>query len=425
MRRYRPTALKMASRHCPRTISHLEAGDQYDRSPYASGVAAHAVLQVVGEATERAERTLEAQEVDRAAGAVCQALIERGRLFDGLPEPPFPADRVWGGRDVAMAWLTDNPISPGGSYEVGIAATVDWRPCPYDSQLARLRAIVDVLRTDQEGDEESSWQAITLRDYKSSWACDESELQTLQLRGHAVLAWIHFPDVDVIRREVVNLRTRKTYGGDFEHELQLGNDADVAKLRRWRDDLQATMDSYDRMAELGGGRLPANPGAGCDGCPFLPQCVEGLDYIERASAVSPYGTPQERARGFAVASAVAAGLKERLQRDTEEAPIEIDGALVGTIGKEGRAASALAFGTLYEHWLANGGSLSEGGVRGLLKALKLGLGNIEAAARVMFPERTKAAAAGRDDLISACAVKDVKKRFGVHRIAVDGGDDEA
>jgi len=422
VRTYRPTALKMASRHCPRVLCHLEAGD-IGRSPFdfQPGIAAHAVLQAVGEQTNRADRELAAAEVDRVAGAVCQALIERGRTFDGKPEPPLAADAVWSGRDLALLWLALNPPTPGAQYEVGLAVDAQWQPCAYDSPHARFRAIVDVLRRDAEGDEEQAWRAITLRDYKSAWPTDETELETLQLRGHAVLAWIHFGDgVDVIRREVVNLRTRKVYGGDFEHELQMGSAEDLAKLRRWRDDLQATMDSYDRMAELGGGRMPANPGAGCDGCPFLPRCVEAQDYVERAGAVAAYGSPEERARGFAVASAIAAGLKDWLKAETGEAPIDLGNALVGTVGKDGRAASALAYATLYEHWMANGGALNEGAVRGLLKALKLSLSNIEAAGKAIFPSpKSKADQAGRADLLTLCSVPDVKREFGIHKKAIE------
>lgn len=413
---YRPTLLKGASRHCPRWMDHVAAGDPQDRRGYETGIAAHAVLQAAGEATERAQAALSASAVERVAGDVCQALIERGRTFDGKPEPPLSADNVWPGRDLALRWLAVNPLDTGASYEVGLAVDALWRPVPYNSESVRFRAILDVLRHETDGDEEGAWRVVRLRDYKSAWSTDEGELDTLQLRSHAVLAWIHFgDDVDVIRREVVNLRTMKVYGGGLEHELQLANEPDVAVLRRWRDDLQATMDSYDRMLDPRTGRRPASPGAGCDGCPFVFQCIEALDYIERASAVAPYGSAEQAARGFAVASAVASGLRERLKRETDEAPIDLGDALVGTVGKPSRAPSALAYATLYDHWMASGGSLTEGGVRGLLKSLQLGVGNLTKAARALFPRKTQADKAGRDDLMELCTVPSINKDFGVHR----------
>jgi hypothetical protein len=413
---YRPTALKAASRHCPRVLDHLAAGDPYERTGFEAGIAAHSVLQAVGEATERAGCELGAVEVDRVAGDVCRALIETGRTFDGNPEPPLAADNVWAGRDIALRWLSSHPISPGGRYEVGLAVDAQWRPVPYDSPLARLRAILDVIRTEDAEDEESAWRVVVLRDYKSAWSTDAGELDTLQLRSHAVLAEIHFgADADVIRREVVNLRTMKTYGGGFEHELQMADEGSVATLRRWRDDLQSTMESYDAMVDAGTGLRPANPGAGCDGCPFLPLCVEAHQYVDRAEALAKYGTPEDRARSFAVAYAVAAGLRERLKRETDGGDvIDLGDAVVGFVGKPSREASALAYETLYEHWMANGGSLSEGAVRGLLRSMRLGLGTIENVARALFPGRNKVMKASREDLVDLCSVDVVRSDFGVH-----------
>jgi hypothetical protein len=406
-KRYRSTSLKLASKHCPRALDHMEAGDGVDRRQFEVGTAAHAVLQAVGEATAQADRELTPAEVDKVAGATAAALLERGRSFDGKPEPPLSADGCWQGRDLALRWLALRPEQPGARFEIGLAVDAQWRPVPYGSPLARYRTVIDRMEIIEEGDEESAWRVLVLRDYKSAWSTDAGELDTLQLRGHAVMGWIsEAGNVQVIRREVVNLRTMKLYGGDFETDLQMGDEVSLQLLRRWRDDLQATMDGYDRMAALG--RRPAVPGAGCSGCPYLFRCADALDYIERAGAVGAYGTAEERARGFAVASAVAAGLKERLQADTQEAPVDLGDAVVGTVGKPGRELAGDAYSALWESWQRGGGD-----GRGFAKALKLGVGNAEQMAKALFPARGEKPM--RDDLLESVTAPTVRREFGIHR----------
>jgi hypothetical protein len=396
VRRYRSTSMRLASEHCPRALDHLEVGTPYDRRQYAAGVAAHAVLQAVGEATNRAGGQLSPAELERVAGETAARLIATGRSFDGEAEPPLPADDTWLGRDLALDWIASHPIEPGAAYETGLGASPTWQPVPYDSPLARYRGILDVRLVADDGDEESAWRTVVVRDFKSSWAAGEGELDQLQFRGYAVLAWLHEPDVAVIRLELANLRTRKV----FTREIQVDEDG-RSLLRRWRDDLQATMDALDGMSDSGG--RPAVPGRGCAGCPYLGRCEAAREFFVAGDVPA---TAEARARTYAVLDARREQLGELLRADSDEAPVDIGDALVGTVGREQRCAAPEATAVLWDTWQRWGGDAP-----GLLRALAPSFGSLEHAVRVLYPERGDKLL--REDLLDQLVDTEVKRRFGV------------
>lgn len=198
-----PSQLTTLATHCPLAVSLEEAGTPRARDVFHHGTAAHAIIQEIGEQTNRKGRALEYLEMQTVARAVCERLISEGRSFDGKPEPPLPADPVWLGRDLALDYLGPRPLEPGAEYEVGVAVQSGWLPCHYDGEPVegaapepatertppRFKTILDYVRI-EEGDGEAEFEEATvvIRDWKSSWATDANRLNHLQQRSQAVMA---------------------------------------------------------------------------------------------------------------------------------------------------------------------------------------------------------------------------------------------
>ena len=144
---WRSTTLGLAEKHCPRTLDFYEAGAPYDRSQFAVGTAAHAVLEDLGKASAARQRYFHFEEDYRdIVQETCRRLIEEGRDFEGEPEPPLPSDAVWAGRDLALSYVDERPMPPDAKYEVGLAVNRQWQLCPYDAG-AWLRCRIDSVST--------------------------------------------------------------------------------------------------------------------------------------------------------------------------------------------------------------------------------------------------------------------------------------
>lgn len=256
---YRPTALRMASRHCPRALDYYEQNRSYFRDHYAVGIAAHAVLEALGH--HRAKLPLLAgtemrPEVQRdIAEQVVRKLITTGRAFDGKPEPPLSPDAAFEGRDLALRWALANPLSPTASYELGAGFDRDWQPVGYDDPSARFRLIFDVLDTIEESDEESGSTGLLVRDYKTAWSTGQEELDSLQMKAQAVCAValncrsLTEMDYSFVKQEVVNLRTMQSFNrtiwiDGMGHSTEVDG---VSLLAGWQRDLTMAMDALDEM----------------------------------------------------------------------------------------------------------------------------------------------------------------------------------
>lgn len=402
---YRPTSLKARERHCPRAMERQMAGDRGPGTDmFQTGIAAHHVLQAIGEATNEHRAALEIHTMERIARGVCEKLISEGREFDGKPEPPLTPDRAWAGRDVALDWIASHPPEPGASYECGLAVDQEWNPVLYDSPDARLRCIVDVLRRDEWSDEESSVVSVTVRDYKSAWSTSDAELRTAQLKTQAVLARIHYPEAETLTVEVVNLRTWGTYSETLYLSAEGG-----AVLDEWRGDLESTMDGLDELpATDNEPRLnawPAIPGGGCSGCPYLGDCDEARELL------NAYGLddPTEAAHRLAVLKAETKRLTAWLKKSTDQEPIRLDsGHIVGTLAVDQKAAKDDAPSTAWDEWEISGGDPA-----GFARAVGLGSGNLTKLAKALYPE--KAMAKDRDVFLSEVLTTKIARRFDIHK----------
>lgn len=376
--------------HCPAALDmHEQRVQEIDRRGFETGISCHAVLEAVGRETERRGRELELPEIEAVGDSVADALITEGREFDGHPEPPLHPDAVFRGRELAEEWLSVHPIQTcGARYEVGLAVDVDWKPCAYDSDDAWIAAILDKVVVEDELDEEGETKVLIVRDYKTAWSADASELETLQRKIQAVLAakcLAEAKNADVIRLEVAAIRTWRI----FTEELYLRHGA-KQKLRRWQRDIGTVVKEYGAMLIAGDGARPARPGAGCTGCPYLHRCSDAQLYFD---ATGLPDDPKERARAYMVASAMLDSLKPMVQEDAGYTWIELeDGSRLGWQGKPSQRMKDDAHQTLAELWCENAGKKELSPfVSSAYAALKnISLSDARAVLKEVFPGRENA-----------------------------------
>lgn len=446
---YRPTTLRLADRHCPRAVDHYEQHRPYFREHFSAGIAAHAVLDVLGQQTVKAGQSLNEVQIEGYAEAAARVLLVRGREFDGEREPPMAADAVFEGRDLAVRWAKANPLSPTARYELGAGFTAEWHSAGYRSEDSRFRLIFDVLDEIEIADEESAGRGVLVRDYKTAWPTGADELDTLQMRAQAVCASILYPRADFVRQEVVNLRT----GEAFTRTLWL---QDGTQIVRWRQDLTTAMDALDEMAgpadvveaegderganwtpppdkapsfiayngretcntcrrhisrHYGGTEYrcyprtdrPARPGPGCLGCPWAPTCDDAARFTK---ACGMDLEAEDVARRFAAADARRQAFFALAKAATEEQPVKIDGAVVGYVVQPGREPLPDAAARVYTEWAARRGDLP-----GFLAALKPGVTALQGAARVLAPRDRDA----QDELVARWTAPRTRAEFGVHK----------
>ena len=386
MKHYSSSGLKIYTANCPKALDYLEAGTPSDNDFYQAGIAAHAVLQVVGE-----KQATDPKSQQTVADAVVREILEHGREYNGVREPPMSPEAAFEGRDLALAWLSWNELPENGHYEVGLGMTADGEPCSYNDERVRYRGILDLLFVDTVGDDDYAVDAQVVRDYKSAWPPGEDELHTLQRRGQTVLTHINFPEYDAIRREVVNLRT----GMLFEDTIHLDDDG-RAQLERWRQDILMLCDVADQD------RIP-RPGAGCLSCQYTLSCPACLDAYK--------GDGEDKAQQLAALEAVRKGLIDVLKPKCAEHPFRVNAGYVGYRKMQKRIPTKEAAQAVVEHWYAEDND-DHSMERSLIRALEPTAASIEKAAKVMYPDKQDAS---REDLLSTAITTKTESRFGVHK----------
>lgn len=402
MKTYSSTTLNLFIKNCPAALGMDQDGVKVDREPFQAGIAAHAVLQVVGEKGAKTRKDQEA-----VAKAVTEELITHGRAYNNIPEPPMSPEDAIEGRDLALAYLANNELPEGESFEVGLGMTADGEPCGYDDDECRYRAVIDQVWVDNVEDEEYAATVVNVLDFKSAWPTGPADLETLQRKGQAVLAWLHHPEADAVRRHVVNLRT----GGHWSESEYLDDDG-VEILKQWRSDILLACLAADET------RTP-RPGAGCTDCRYILQCQDAIE-----TAVAIHADDNEAALSYAVDKAMVAEAGKLLRAETKESNIAIQGGFVGYKTKEQKKLTADAIDRLIEHWspaasdalsepLQGTAGMSVSEVKGLLLALNLGKTNIEKAARKLYPGRDNTE--DRNALLDACLETKTVAEFNVYR----------
>lgn len=388
---YRSTILNLLDRHCPRALDFAEAGTFRETDLFQPGIAAHAILQAIGEHGPNADHR-------EIADAVARQLVTVGRSFDGNPEPPMSPAAATAGRDIALRYLATHVMPVSAKYELGLAVNSKWEPVPYGSKDAYYQAILDVLETlETESDDGYPIFTVTATDWKSAWPTDASELETIQLKGQAALVWAHYPSATSVVRSVVNLRT----GARYSEETVMDEDG-AAVVAGWRADIgHAVAAAEVRQAD---GKRTARPGAGCMGCPYLAICPDSIPVSG--------DTPEQMAMEWMVYKAHVEALTPKLKALAEESAIVTTGGTVGYYEKTKRDILPEAARAIASDWFLGAATDAEAG---LLTALKLGSGNVDSVAKTLHPfDRSDTAwKEKRAALMVACVGEKTVAEFGV------------
>lgn len=376
---HRSTEINYALRYCPHAVTLWEAGTPSEVSHFQVGIAAHAVLQEVGEAQTRHPNA----EPAAVAAAVVQRLVTEGRGFDGRAEPPMSPDHARAGETIALRYIATHDFPADAKFEHGLAVDKDWRPVAYDDPSAWWRAILDMHYPVTEEGEEYSLNGRATQDYKSAFSTSAAETLTIQLKGQARVLLAHYPDLDFVRREAANLRTGGVY-----RETTMMDDAGRAEVKTWERDIKLAVDYADTRV--------AKPGASCVGCPFVLRCEHAANHWRhiRPDGSAPFG-PESIARTFAVVDAARDALFELAKVAADGASIPVDGGTVGYQMKTERepsptSAEALAAAWFnidtspnvdtWDNWRAQNERLL-----GLLRAAKIGATGVDSIAKLLIP----------------------------------------
>jgi hypothetical protein len=390
------SGLRNLTKHCPKALTYYEEHRPYPREVYGPGIAAHAVMQAVGESVIRTGGQPTTNGIANICDSVVHTLATAGRSYGDEPEPPIPIEAALVGVKIARDYLLhhDFPVGEELRVEVGLAVDEDWRPVPYRSPSAFWRGILDVLWIEHfEGDEYSAGgDVLVIRDWKSAWTTNQEETMSLQMRGYALLALANYEAQQgklpsSIRIEVVSLRTGTTYST----EIPLDN---TDTMNEWRRDLSVAI----RAARV----LPrkAIPGPRCLGCPYVLGCEDaGKWWLEWCPDAT---TPEEMARTYACLCALRDAMAHPLRAACDHGSIAIAGGTVGyhrSVSHRPREGAALELAARWyraedrSEWEAKNPYLVS-----LLDALGLGAGNLKRLIKQLTPLRKKADKARNQDL---------------------------
>ncbi len=372
MKKYSSSDIKVFSVYCPKALKFQEDGAPRDTSQTDYGVASHAVIEACGNAKNIVANQphLLMPSYEELANETCQELITNGRTFRGKHEPPMSPEHAFEGKRVALAWLELNELPGEADYEIELTH-------------GRFKALHDVVWIEDWSDEWSEKTVPVSRDWKG-WQGRPEELETWQRKCQAITLAANYPDADEIKLEIVNLQTHRTY----DRTIVL-DDEGLALLDQWKRELEIICRAMDKTRE-------ARPGVGCLECPYNHQCNDRL--------FRDIGSPHEAHKLVNIEIERANTIKAL--KASQELPVKLEGGYVGWRLWGDNKAKPDAYQRVIDAW--------DGDVNGMLKALKLGVANINALAKVIWPKGSENDAL-RQDFIDACIEQRNGQRFGVWR----------
>jgi len=368
---YSSTSLKYFTSHCPKALKYHLEGKFQPKEIFQAGIAAHAVLEQIGR-----KQPPGSNEMRIVADAVVDELITKGHMYYGEQEPPMAPDSAFQGRDIAFSYAETNPV-PKGQYEIPLAMDALGEPCPAGAPEARYRALIDCIYECEEGDEDFSGNVIAVRDYKSAWPTGEADLETIQRKGQAVLAYLNLltpaSEIHGIKMEVVNLRSHKS----FSRTIWLNEEGEDT-MNQWQRDILQACKAADNTSE-------ARPGVGCIDCPWVSYCCEAQLCANRA----------EMPIDLVCIDGTRKDLVKRLKVLLAEESADIPGGTLGFYNEPKKILTDNAEESILEEFYIGLGQVfdPEDEIKfrdkfsaeiSLLKALKLGSGNATAIAKLMF-----------------------------------------
>lgn len=397
----RSTKLKYYLELCPHAVTLYEQGSQHDLSLYARGTAAHDILHALALHPH--------EDYDTVARHTCQKLIETGRSgYDS--EGPLSPDAVFAGRDIVMRWIDwgNDPRIDGALYEHGMGFRDDWSLTDYEHGWFRVRP--DVMYPCSADDGEFG-QGICVRDYKTSWTADASWLNSIQARCQAVAGWSWSLEQggmspSFIRREVVNLQTRRSFYEDVWLDAE-----GIAQLKRWRADIGTVINALDGMGLAGqdhAERRQPRTGKHCYRCPYRRWCKrmnevgENVELTTLASDLIAHETSLEDIKGL-------------LKEATAETPVDIgNNNYVGWHEKRQQEPVEDIADLVWRAWAGDQETAPTPSlVRGLLRASGIGMKQIRSIAKTLYP--SKEDKSSREMMVSRMSRPSIRRRFGVFR----------
>ncbi len=270
------SSLSLLEQTCPRALDFMEDGAPRDSSVFDVGTAAHYVMESIQRESVRlgCVPLSEEQRTIVSAKAV-SALTLKGREFRGNHEPPMPLASALEGQRIALSYIRRQHgrfgISPVAMSERELSFDANFQPCSPRSPNRIWSAILDNL--EMAYNEDTGQYVLTVCDYKTAWPAGQKEVESLQLKGQAVLALTHahilwpesYEDIGVVKRKIVNLRTTK--------ETSAENYTDDPELNDWKETIKSVSMAAPRRDKKTNQR-PSSPGLCCARCPYRSVCED-------------------------------------------------------------------------------------------------------------------------------------------------------
>lgn len=270
------SSLSLLESTCPRALDFMEDGAPRDSSVFDVGTAAHAVMEEIQRESVRLggvpltddQRTL-------VSARTVSSLTLNGRMFRGNHEPPMPLASALEGQRIALSYIRRQhgrfTVSPVAMPERELSFDTNFQPCSPKSKDRIWSAILDRLEMDYN--EDTGQYVLTVADLKTAWPAGPKEVESLQLKGQAVLALAHahilwpenYTDIGVVKRKIINLRTGK--------ETSAENYIDDPELNDWRQTIKSVSRNAPKRDKKTNQR-PASPGLCCARCPYRNVCKE-------------------------------------------------------------------------------------------------------------------------------------------------------
>lgn len=270
------SSLSLLEQTCPRALDFMEDGAPRDSSVFDVGIAAHAVMEEIQRESVRLggfpltddQRTL-------VSARTVASLTLNGRMFRGNHEPPMPLASALEGQRIALSYIRRQhgrfTVSPVAMPERELSFDTNFQPCSPKSKDRIWSAILDRLEMDYN--EDTGQYVLTVADLKTAWPAGPKEVESLQLKGQAVLALAHahilwpenYTDIGVVKRKIINLRTGR--------ETSAENYIDDPELNDWRQTIKSVSRNAPKRDKKTNQR-PASPGLCCAKCPYRTICPD-------------------------------------------------------------------------------------------------------------------------------------------------------
>jgi len=282
------SSLSLLESTCPRALDHMEDGAPRDSSVFDVGTAAHAVMEEIQRESVRLGGVpLTDEQRTLVSSRTVAALTLKGRSFRGNHEPPMPLSSALEGQRIALSYIRRQhgrfTVSPVAMPERELSFDANFTPCSPKSKDRIWSAILDRLEMDY--DEDTGQYVLSVIDLKTAWPAGSKEVESLQLKGQAVLALAHahilwpesYTDIGVVKRKIINLRTGK--------ETSAQNYTDDPELGDWRQTIKSVSINAPKRDKKTNQR-PSSPGLCCARCPYRNVCSDSASPDDTEQTVS-------------------------------------------------------------------------------------------------------------------------------------------